>query len=74
MSSGPVMYSEREPVVRLVGVSQHYGRGEASVSALSGVDLDVRVGELVAVMGPSGSGKSTLLAIAGGLTRPRAAR
>ena len=59
-----------ETVLQLVGVSQHYGSGETSVSALSGVDLAVDVGELVAIMGPSGSGKSTLLSIAGGLATP----
>ncbi|AMM22350.1 macrolide ABC transporter ATP-binding protein [Frondihabitans sp. PAMC 28766] len=48
----------------------HYGRGETSVTALSGVDLTVSRGELVAVMGASGSGKSTLLTVAGGLTEP----
>jgi len=57
-------------VLRLVGVSQQYGTGATSVSALSGIDLDVAAGELVAVMGASGSGKSTLLAIAGGLASP----
>lgn len=59
-----------ETVLRLVGVTQQYGHGATAVSALSGVDLEVRRGELVAVMGASGSGKSTLLAIAGGLARP----
>jgi putative ABC transport system ATP-binding protein len=44
-----------------------YGEGPAEVHALSGVDLAVDEGELVAVMGASGSGKSTLLTIAGGL-------
>ncbi|MGV8884962.1 MAG: ABC transporter ATP-binding protein [Microbacteriaceae bacterium] len=47
-----------------------YGKGETAVTALSGIDLTVREGELVAVMGASGSGKSTLLTIAGGLTKP----
>jgi len=58
------------PVLQLIGVSQQYGQGATSVSALSGVDLTVSSGELVAVMGASGSGKSTLLAIAGGLQTP----
>ncbi|WP_374314748.1 ABC transporter ATP-binding protein [Microbacterium sp.] len=57
-------------VVRLIGVTQQYGTGPTAVSALSGVDLEVGGGELVAVMGASGSGKSTLLSIAGGLATP----
>ena len=57
-------------VLQLVGVTQQYGEGELSVSALSGVDLAVERGELVAIMGASGSGKSTLLSIAGGLQKP----
>jgi putative ABC transport system ATP-binding protein len=48
-------------------VSKVYGSGPSEVHALSGVDLAVERGELVAVMGPSGSGKSTLLTIAGSL-------
>ncbi len=59
-----------DAILRLVGVSQQYGVGETSVSALSGVDLEVARGELVAIMGASGSGKSTLLSIAGGLAHP----
>jgi putative ABC transport system ATP-binding protein len=58
------------PVLRLSGISQQYGTGETAVTALSGIDLDVARGELVAVMGTSGSGKSTLLSIAGGLQKP----
>ncbi len=57
-------------VLQLVGVTQQYGEGELSVSALSGVDLTVSRGELVAIMGASGSGKSTMLSIAGGLQKP----
>jgi putative ABC transport system ATP-binding protein len=62
--------SQPDELLRLDGVSMHYGSGEASVTALAGVDLTVGRGELVAIMGASGSGKSTLLTIAGGLTTP----
>ena len=49
-------------VLELRGVSKTYGQEPDRVHALTGVDLSVRAGEMVAVMGPSGSGKSTLLA------------
>ncbi|MFD6445025.1 ABC transporter ATP-binding protein [Promicromonospora sp. NPDC060204] len=51
-------------------VTRVHGRGAGEVHALRGVDLTVRKGELVAVMGPSGSGKSSLLNAAGGLDTP----
>jgi putative ABC transport system ATP-binding protein len=54
-------------VLEMRQVSRTYGHGAAEVHALRGVDLTVRSGEMVAVMGPSGSGKSTLLTIAGTL-------
>jgi len=59
-------------LLSLRGVTRVHGAGAAEVHALRGVDLEVRAGELVAVMGASGSGKSSLLHIAGGLDLPTA--
>jgi ABC-type lipoprotein export system ATPase subunit len=54
----------------LTGVHQGYERAGEQIEVLRGADLDVRPGELVAVVGRSGSGKSTLLHVAGGLVTP----
>jgi putative ABC transport system ATP-binding protein len=60
----------RANAVEVEGVTKVYGAGETRVEALRGVDVTVRPGEFVVVMGPSGSGKSTLLHLLAGLDRP----
>jgi ABC-type lipoprotein export system ATPase subunit len=57
-------------VLRARGLRKHYGEGDGLVRAVDGIDLDIDLGESVAVMGPSGCGKSTLLHLLGGLDRP----
>ncbi|WP_017304955.1 ABC transporter ATP-binding protein [Spirulina subsalsa] len=61
-------------VFEMTHVSKTYRMGEVTVEALKGVNLDLREGELVVLLGPSGSGKSTLLNILGGLDIPSSGR
>ena len=58
------------PAVSLRGVTRRYRRGRLEVTALADLDLEVRVHEVVAIVGPSGSGKSTLLELVCGLQEP----
>jgi putative ABC transport system ATP-binding protein len=57
-------------MIKLENVSKTYYMGGEQINALSGINLVVEEGEMVAVIGPSGSGKSTLLHIIGGLDSP----
>lgn len=59
-----------DALIELRNISRVYGSGEAEVRALDSVDLTIRRGEFVAIMGPSGSGKSTALNVIGCLDRP----
>jgi putative ABC transport system ATP-binding protein len=59
-----------EAVVVARGVTRRFGQGDTAVYALREVDVDIRRGQLTAVMGPSGSGKSTLIHILAGLDKP----
>jgi len=58
--------------LRLSKVHRHYGEGETMVRVLEAADLEVRGGEIVAIVAPSGAGKSTLLHVSGLLERPQA--
>src|SRR6201992_4252355 len=62
--------ADAPPLIERRNVTKVYGSGEAEVAALAGIDLSVRDGEFVAVMGPSGSGKSTCMNILGCLDAP----
>ena len=68
------MHSNGRALLRLEQVSKRFSMGEVEVTALNDVTLDVRGGELLAMLGPSGSGKSTLLNLIGGLDQPSAGK
>ncbi|MFZ7088833.1 ABC transporter ATP-binding protein [Curtobacterium sp. RRHDQ10] len=70
----PVSEPTADLAFRAAGLVHVYREAGTDVAALRGVDLDVRAGSRIALLGPSGSGKSTLLTIAAGIMRPSAGR
>ncbi|MEG0186254.1 MAG: ABC transporter permease, partial [Stenotrophomonas sp.] len=64
--------AKAEPLLRVRGIRRAFAAGDQTLVVLDGIDLDIRAGELVAIVGQSGSGKSTLMNILGCLDRPSA--
>ena len=54
-------------VIKLSNVWKMYQMGDVTVNALKGINLDVKIGEFIAIEGPSGSGKSTAMNMIGAL-------
>ncbi|RPI48970.1 MAG: ABC transporter ATP-binding protein [Betaproteobacteria bacterium] len=63
-----------QPAIEISGLTKRYGKGDAAVDALKGVDMLIGPGEVVGLIGPSGSGKSTLLKCLGAVIEPTAGR
>jgi putative ABC transport system ATP-binding protein len=63
-------YVGAEYIVRAKGIKKTFEVGGQPVHALRGVDIDIKRGEYISIMGPSGSGKSTLFNMIGGLDKP----
>ena len=74
MEAAPKRAGERPLLVEIAGLSKSYVRGDQVVPVLTDINLTIREGDFVALMGPSGSGKSTLLNLIAGIDKPDAGR
>ncbi len=64
-------FAEEKPILlSLRGITKSFGHGETKVQVLRGVNLDIREGEFLVILGESGCGKSTMLNIIGGMDQP----
>src|SRR5574339_527014 len=61
------MVAQNDIAVKCEGVTKTYGDGPSAVTALRGIDLTVRAGELLMLVGPSGCGKTTLISVIAGI-------
>jgi len=71
-SNGNPAFADNDVMLHCDGLTRIYREGPQDVTVLDGLELEVRAGERVAVVGSSGSGKTTLLNLLGGLDRPSA--
>lgn len=62
--------SDKNNIVRVSGVTKNFDLGKIVVKVLKGIDLEIKAGKYISIMGPSGSGKSTLFNMIGGLDKP----
>src|ERR1700689_1320919 len=70
VSNQTVHQNREQPLIQAQNVSRQYRLGEAAISAVNDVTLEIRAGEFLALLGSSGSGKSTFLNLLAGLDRP----
>lgn len=66
--------NQKDTVISCSKVGKSYRQGSQQLQVLDGLDLEIRAGEMIGIMGASGSGKSTFLNLLGGLDRPDAGR